>query len=324
MAVGLLVSAVTLGSAAPADDGPAADALWQWMADRPNPALMDDFEVIEGITLVAAREGISEEAAAIATVMVFGLAPPALTEVPHSRCLEWASDAGGRALMDAFREQYGDSLTRAQQQRLHEFVARKCGAFVQRLTAAHEGSRQVTTGVRTPNLMHGLFVQSCLGEAEGIEGVLSLFREEALVAPTIQAQGPADFATLRSAVDRQVPAFLAGDEGFLVCVGYIAREDDRFLVLYDPSAGQTDVPTREGLTRQADGARGNPGAGRTGAAIGRLQLHSDPRLELSGKRPAGVTIREFVPGTWSATYIHTWRPALGTLVEEAEEYLQMP
>jgi hypothetical protein len=323
----LTISAVCFAAGAdtrPANEGNGIDqdALWQSLAGRPNPALMDDFEVIGGLTLVAAGEGLSADAAALATVLGFELAPPPLLRFPSDGCFRYANYLGMAAFMQAARERWGDSLPDEQQRALSKFVGPGSGAFAERADTVRRMCSDVPAELRTDGLEDGFYVQSCLEEAGGIEQAVGLFSSEVYLAPTVQVQAPAEFATLRNAVDRQIPVLLEADAGLLVCVGYIAGNGGEFLIVYDPGAGKTTVLTGEDLIHPVDRASKDPRVGRAAAVIGGMELHWDAKLELPGERPAGVTIREFVPGTWSATYIHTWRPALGTLIEEAAAYVQ--
>jgi hypothetical protein len=317
LGVGVLLAGGAMRCAAAAEENAVdEDALWQSLAGRPNPALMDDFEVIEGMTLVAAGNGISPEAALAATVVCDALRPPRWRQDDDYGFAYALQTVWLFSYLQRMGDEYGDGPTNRDYRGAVAFAVKATSGVTDRRLRAERAVPPVLRGQETGGVIKGLIMQSYCLETDGIEEAVRKFAAEARFGVRVQNETPASFATIRDAVLMGIPAILTSGDESVLCTGVLASGEEWYLEVYDPREGELVQLTGDELVHPVDRRSEDPLVKEMVKMQMNTVLYRDAVLELSSRRPAGVHVVRFDPEKWSALYVYGWEPDVAGAVDD--------
>jgi len=308
-----------------AAEEPATDQkdIWREIQGKPNPALMDNFEIIEGFTLPPMVKGISAQAAVLGAVINYQL-KPAERNVPVDPIVMAYSQILDALIQELSKD--GQNVTDDKVEFLQSFMADRLKGAADRVrTIGIETMRAMQgkdTEYKTEGTRASLFMQA-YANGHTMEEALHQFADEMCQTVQIQSQERPSWDTLKEAIDKSIPVILNSAANACVAVGYYVSDGERHVFIYDPTRsdyrianGLENVPKRilesKDPTQQADlKYRAN------------MKIYHDHRVDLSRPLPPGLEVWTLAGcANYRALYVHTWKLDCGGLRSEMIQYLK--
>lgn len=315
-------------SAAASDQ--TTETLWNGMVGKPNPYLMDNFEVIEGIALIKTEEGISPEAAALSALLTHQISSKlSAQDVVYDEFFVSASFQVYEELIDTARKEHGVKPPDAKGDAVREWFNGKLSHAtdrVERTVKILQGGKggPVRAGTfalhdkyRTQGVRNALFMQQYMDDAKSIRRALELFAQAEFLSMKMQHEPEATFGALQEAIHKGIPVWLGQGESWTMCVGYVTDDGKQYAVVYRPSASEYEKKTGYELSHAADRNSDDPRVKRLIESRKTEVHYRDRFLKLAEKSPPpGIQIVPWREHEKEAFFVYEWKPDLTRLLPE--------
>ncbi len=287
--------------------------LWnEHVRERPNPRILDDFELCEDIVLLSALKKVRPRTAALATVAFHQAGPDvALFSLTDRKVLEYATEmndgpAGKKKL-----------------QKLRGLPDRAAKLYGKQAAAPH---------YVTYNLGHALLLQRTMEGADTIQQCLKRIARRNGWKATVEKSADCGFERYRESIDKSVPVLLTtgkrgGELRYRICFGYLQADGRNYLAVARPE--QTSLQKGRPVSMTDKERAGRLTSEWTWRAIERRRsvLEDMPwDIQMNTDKPLlrGMSLEEFQKGRYTAYFIYNWRPSAAAWREEIIEIVGEP
>lgn len=268
--------------------GPSQVALWdKHIKGRPNPRILDNFEVIEGLTLLRAAGSVEERTAAFASV-AFHTGSVAIREfqLRPDKVFPYAEEAKGQLLSEK------------QKKELTKLSAKAFAQYGKRPPAPFHG---------TYMLGNALSLQLTLKRARSIEKCVERIARFHGWLATLESSRDCSSEKYKEAIDKGIPILLQRGRAYRVCFGYLQITDKEYVILADPNGIPLESAPGVLLPSEREAAKTDPWARRIMEDDLKTKFPTDLRTRVSMPLLPGMSVEEFEGGKYTAYFIHDWR-----------------
>ena len=284
-------------------DGELTQRLWQEIQGKPNPRLMDNFEVLEGFPLLVNGPGISPEATVLTAVVCYD------------------TGSGWDTLLgSAFEE----ALKRAEKEtgKSGDQIAEELMAMRSKRRLENEADYLRETEARKQEWKTKLVRRSCLlqpymRDADNISGAFVNFRHDYFLDATMENQDQLSWEKLKEAIDKKIPVILGSGDSIKAAVGYYTDQGERYVLVYDPAKAEYRMRTGIENVPEGDRKSKDPRIQKGNEWLMKQKFPADHILELKGALPPGIRWCAMTGlENSSAIFVYDWRSDLNTLYPE--------
>ena len=268
--------------------GPSQVALWdKHIKGRPNPRILDNFEVIEGLTLLRAAGSVEERTAAFASV-AFHTGSVAIREfqLRPDKVFPYAEEAKGQPLSEK------------QKKELTKLSAKAFAQYGKRPPAPFHG---------TYMLGNALSLQVTMQGARSIEKCVERMARYHGWVPTLESSKDCSLKKYKEAIDKGVPILLERGRACRVCFGYLAVGEKGYVLLANPETIPLESRPMIILPSLREAAKTDPWARNMMERRMKRRVSTDLRTRVSMPLLPGMSIEEFEGGKYTAYFIYDWR-----------------
>ena len=268
--------------------GPSQVALWdKHIKGRPNPRILDNFEVIEGLTLLRAAGSVEERTAAFASV-AFHTGSVAIKEFQLRPDKTYAYA----------EELKGGPLTEQDKMAIQALCQKACEKY---------GSRPAAPYYGTFMLGNALSLQVTMKGARSVEMCVErIARYHGWVA-TLESSSNCPFGKYKEAIDKGIPILLQRGRTYRVCFGYLRVDSNDHVVLADPKTIPLESRPMPILPSEREAAKRSEWARRMVEARQSMKLPTELYIRTSIPLLKGLSVELFEKGRYTAYFIYNWR-----------------
>jgi len=308
-------AAVFFARGAYSSEGPDAltQEIWQKIQGRPNPRIMDDFEVLEGFPLLVQGPGNSVEATVLTASIEY--------QIGLYRAMGLAfKEAIARAKVETNKtdREINDALSKVYPKKRAE-----------RETAAIRQAQEKRAELKTDLVRHECIVEVYVKETGEFMKAIDLFRRDFFLDAAIETEEQLSWESLKEAIDKKVPVFLGKGESLTVAVGYFSDRTNRYVLVYDPKLANYRVRTGKENVTEKDLRSKDPAIQKGNEWLMKQEFPADYLLSSNAPVPDGLHAfsMDQLRGI-AATMVYQWKEnitdlysnMLATLGVEAEEH----
>jgi|GEM_PF-6718232 len=292
-------------SASEGIDNPAGQ-VWQKIQGRPNPRVVDDFELLEGFPLLVQGQGISTEATILTAILEYEIGCERAWSVAFRECRARALEETGKTdheVNDALNAVWPKSRIEREESAVGQMLARK--------------EQWKTSLVRNAYLFE-LYIQ----EAHDFMRAIDLFKKEMYLDAVVEKEERASWTKVKEAVDKRIPVILRNGDTLAVAVGYYVDQTTQYIILYDPKQAEYRIATGIENVTESELKSKDPTVQASCKLRMGLRIERDQALQIdSGPMPALVAKSVDQLQNTEALYVYGWQADLTILYPLALKHL---